>query len=146
MLKSININLSKRILLFEAAIVWTFAGSVLLIRGCSMLEATSGFSWAKIIGCILGGLIFFVFVFLKISRKHVQRILSLPGDMHPFYEFFNTRSYLMMLSMISLGIFLRKSSIVPLASLSLGYITMGIPLLLSSVRFYYRWIYFLPTL
>ena len=145
LLKSINFRLSKRALLLEAAIIWTFAGVVLLMRGSSMLEASSGFSWVKLFGCIFAGLIFFVLVFLKISQKHVQRILTLTGNRHRFYEFFNTRSYLMMFSMITLGIFLRKSSIIPLASLSLGYITMGIPLLLSSVRFYYRWICFLPT-
>jgi hypothetical protein len=45
----------------------------------------------------------------------------------------------MMVGMISLGIFLRKSSMIPLSTLALAYITMGIPLLLSSVLFYYRW-------
>ncbi|NEW83342.1 MAG: hypothetical protein GZ094_13370 [Mariniphaga sp.] len=143
--KYFTINVTKHTLLLEAAIIWTFAGGMLLYRGSSMLEASSGFSWEKIVGCICIGLIFFVLVFLKISRKHVHRILTLEGDRHQFYEFFNPRSYLMMLGMISLGIFLRKTSIVPLASLSLAYITMGIPLLLSSFRFYYRWFYYLPV-
>jgi len=144
--KYLTISVSKRTLLLEAAILWTFAGGMLLYRGSLMLEASTVFSWAKIIGCICIGLIFFVLVFLKISRKHVYRILTLEGDYHQFYEFFNPRSYLMMFGMISLGIFLRKTSIVPLASLSLAYITMGIPLLFSSFRFYYRWFYYLPVI
>jgi len=144
--KYLTFNVSKRILLLEAAIIWTFAGGMLLYRGSSMLEASSGFSWEKILECICIGLIFFVLVFLKISRKHVYRIVTLNGNRHQFYEFFNPRSYLMMLGMISLGIFLRKTSIVPLASLSLAYITMGIPLLFSSFRFYRRWFYYMPAI
>lgn len=144
--KYLTINVSRRTLLLEAAIIWTFAGGMLLYRGSSMLEASSVFSWEKVIACIFIGLIFFVLVFLKISAKHVYRITTLNGDRHQFYEFFNFRSYLMMFCMISLGIFLRKTSIIPLASLSLAYITMGIPLLFSSFRFYQHWFYYLPAI
>jgi hypothetical protein len=142
LLKFFNFTITKRTLLFEAAIIWTFAGGMLLFRGSSMLESTTGFSWMKIIGCICFGLTFFVLIFLKISRKHVLRIMNLKGDRHRAYEFFNAKSYLMMFGMISLGVFLRKSAIIPKTSLSLAYITMGIPLLLSSYRFYTCWFNF----
>ena len=145
-LKSVNFLVSKRMLLFEAALIWTFAGGMLLTRGSLMLDASSGFLWLKVIACIGCGLAFFKFVFSGISRKHVNRIKNLQGVQHRFYEFFNSRSYLMMLCMISFGIFLRKTSFVSLTSLSLAYITMGIPLLLSSIRFYYSWIYYLPAI
>ncbi len=143
--KTLRFTVSKRVLLFEAALVWTFAGGMLLFRGSSMLEASSGFSWLKIITCICSGVIFFVLVFTKISRKHVDRINNLFGERHFFYEFFNFKSYLMMAGMITMGILLRKSLIVPLASLSLAYITMGIPLLFSSFRFYLNWFNFQPA-
>jgi len=136
------LSVSKRVLLFEAALVWTFAGIMLLFRGDAMLESFSGFSWSKIVACIIGGLVFFRVVFSGISRKHVNRITNLVGDHHHFYDFFNRRSYLMMLGMISMGIFLRKSMIVPPSSLALAYITMGIPLLLSSFRFYNHWYFY----
>jgi hypothetical protein len=145
LLNALRFSVSKRILLFEAAIVWTIAGIILLLRGSSMLEASSGFSWLKMIACIGCGIGFFVLVFSKISGKHIARITNLKGNHHRFYEFFNPRSYLMMAGMISLGIFLRKTSIVPLAFLSLAYITMGIPLLFSSFRFYYSWFCYLSA-
>ena len=138
-LKAMKFSVSKRILLFEAALVWTFAGGMLLFRGSYMLEATTGFSWLKVTSCCCAGLLFFVLVFSKISRRHVNRISKLYGDRHQFYEFFNFRSYMLMVGMISMGIFLRKTLIVPLSSLSLAYITMGIPLLFSSFRFYQHW-------
>lgn len=140
---SLNLSVSKRLLLLEAALVWTFAGTMLLFRGSDMLKASSGFSWPKIVGSVCCGLLFFVIVFSKISRKHVNRIKNLIGDQHLFYEFFNSRSYLMMIGMISTGIFLRTTLIVPLSALSLTYITMGIPLLLSSIRFYHQWFNYL---
>jgi len=144
--KGFNCIVTKRFLLLEAAIVWTFAGSMLLFRGSVMLNASSGFSWLKIISCLLLGVIFFRFVFSRISRKHVFRIINLKGDYHWFYYFFSPKSYLMMIGMISLGIFLRKTTLIPLVSLSLAYLTMGVPLLFSSFRFYYTWYYYLAVI
>jgi len=40
--------------------------------------------------------------------------------------------------MISMGITLRKTGIVPLEYLSLFYVAMGTPLLMSAFRFYYN--------
>lgn len=137
--KHLKFKVSKGSLLFEAAVVWTFAGMMLLTRGELMLEASSGFSWLKIIPCICCGVLFFVLLFSKISRKHINRIKNLFGDKHPVYEFFNFKSYMMMAGMITLGIVLRKTLIIPLSSLALVYITMGIPLLFSSIRFYINW-------
>ena len=145
LLKSLNLTVSKRILLFEAALVWTFAGGMLLFRGSLMLGASSGLSWTKIIACFLGGILFFILVFSRISRKHINRIENLVGEHHLFYQFFNSRSYLMMAGMITMGVILRTTLIIPIASLSLAYVTMGIPLLFSSFRFYHNWIYYLPS-
>jgi len=144
--ENFNLIVTKRILLFEAALVWTFAGAMLLYRGIVMLETSGSFSWTKIIICLCSGLLFFWLVFSKISLKHIIRIKNLNGKNHLFHQFFSPKSYLMMLGMISLGVFLRKSYIIPASSLSLAYITMGIPLLLSSIRFYHSWYYYLPVI
>jgi hypothetical protein len=146
LIKMLQIKVSKRILLLEAAIVWTVAGVILLLRGSSMLLASSGFTLIKISLCILFGLLFFWLIFLKISSDHIKRITTLSVNRLHFFEFFSRKSYIMMLCMISLGVFLRKTSFVPIAYLSLAYITMGIPLLLSSIRFYYRWLYYIDYL
>ena len=137
-----NLKVTKRFLLFEAALVWTFAGGMLLFRGNTYLDTSDGFPFLNIEACITGGLIFFMLLFLKISRSHIRRISLLPGNRHRIHEFFSSRSYLMMVGMISLGVFLRRSNIIPVSYLALAYITMGIPLLLSSVLFYHRWIFY----
>ena len=61
---------------------------------------------------------YYVFMFSRISNKHVKRISNMEPDKIPFYAFFNKRSYLMMFSMIGLGISLRLTGWIPLEYLS----------------------------
>ena len=128
-------------LLLIAALVWTFAGGMLLFRGYSTLLAYPNLFGVKILGCGIGGLLFFKLLFFKISGKHVLRIQSLSIDNPCLFSFFNLRSYLMMTIMITSGITLRKTGAISPEYLSLVYITMGIPLLMSSFRFYYSFFF-----
>ena len=128
---------SRRNLLFIAAFVWTFAGGMLLTRGILMMGIDTDFLTTRIVISIVGGELFYVILFSKISKKHVIRIIHLTNNCPSIFSFFNLRSYGMMIFMISFGIFLRTSGIVPPFYLSILYVTMGIPLLVSSLRFYY---------
>lgn len=130
-------RISKHYLLLVAAIVWTFAGSMLLKKGFTFMQEYPDFMVLKLLGCLVGGLAFFALLFRKISGKHVQRIQSMPIDRPCLFSFFNFRSYMLMAVMISSGIILRKTGVVSPKYLALVYITMGIPLLLSSLRFYF---------
>jgi len=131
-------HLPKRFLLLVAAIVWTFAGGMLLYRGISVLRFYNTPTVLEECGCAVAGILFYIFMFSSISLKHIQRILNLPTDRPGIFSFFNRRSYLLMALMICCGISLRMSGIVPLEYLALFYIAMGTPLLLSAVRFYYH--------
>jgi len=134
-------RISKIYLLLVAAFVWTFAGGMLLYRGYSMSIPFPHFLVLKITGCIFAGLLFFTLLFTKISKKYVLRIRNLPIDHPCVFSFFNLKSYLMMVVMISSGIILRKTGVVSPEYLSLIYVTMGIPLLMSSFRFYTSFFY-----
>lgn len=125
---------SRRVLLFTAALMWTFAGGMLLYRGFSMSTPAT----MKLFSCLIAGGLFDLLLFSKISMKHVIRIVNLKSDYPCIFSFFSIKSYLMMIIMISGGIILRKSAIIGQENLSLGYIIMGIPLLLSASRFYYN--------
>lgn len=129
-------RVSKHYLLLIAALVWTFAGGMLLFRGFTFYETLPNHWIIELIAGIFAGLLFFSLLFNRISLKHVFRIQNLPIEKPCLFSFFNFRSYLMMFSMITLGIILRKSGLVSTEFLSLMYITMGIPLLMSSFRFY----------
>jgi hypothetical protein len=135
-------GISKRYLLFVAALVWTFAGGMLFFRGFSMLVLSPQIIWLKIIGCILAGMLFYRYMFSKISFKHIQRIMKMKSEKPCFFSFFNLRGYLTMAFMICMGIVLRTSGIVPVEYLSMFYVVMGVPLTVSAFRFYFHCIYY----
>jgi len=130
-------RVSKNYLLLIAALVWTFAGGMLLFRGFTFkIGVPENWTLKLIISAILG-LLFYGLLFTRISKKHVIRIQNMEITNPVIFSFFNFRSYLMMFLMITLGITLRLSGVVSPEFLALMYITMGIPLLMSSFRFYY---------
>lgn len=128
---------SRRNLLFIAALVWTFSGVMLFTQGILMMGLHSDFFIVRMALSLIGGTLFYMAMFSQLSKNHVARIIYLTNDRPCIFSFFNLRSYLMMIFMISFGVFLRKSGIVPLFYLSILYVTMGIPLFVSSFRFYY---------
>lgn len=132
----------KRVLLFVAAVVWTFAGSMLFYKGFKMLDITNWFILMKLMVALAGGILFYLKLFSYLSLKHTLRILNLKKAYPCLFSFFNFRSYLMMVLMISMGIGLRESGWVAPEYLSLLYLTMAVPLMLSSVRFYYTGFYY----
>lgn len=128
-------HISKSSLLLLAAVVWAFAGFMLFSKGVSGIPESGRIFWIKIVGGIAGGALFYYFMFIRISAKHIHRIKNLEKKRQPFYSFFNLRSYIMMASMITLGVTLRTTGIVPMVYMSVFYVVMGTPLLLSAFRF-----------
>jgi len=130
-------GIPKRYLLFVAAFMWTFAGGMLLYRGFSSLKLNTSLKLLEELVSIIFGIIFYVFMFSRISLKHINRILNINIDRPCFFSFFNWHSYFLMSIMISSGIILRITGIVPITYLAYFYIAMGTPLFISSLRFYY---------
>jgi hypothetical protein len=131
-------GVSKRYLLLVAALIWTFAGGMLLFKGITFLLEDRVCLLIRVGISLVGGILFYIFLFSKISLKHIRRILNLKTERPCIFSFFNLKSYLLMGIMISMGIILRKSGIVPVRYLAELYVTMGIPLSLSAFRFYYN--------
>jgi hypothetical protein len=141
-LSRIKPGVPKRVLLFVAAVVWTFAGSMLLFRGYKMLDLQSRLLGLQLLFALAGGIVFYLKMFSKISLKHTLRILNMKEEFPCLFSFFNFRSYMMMALMISMGITLRATGWVAPVHLSFLYLMMSVPLLISSVRFYYAGIYY----
>jgi hypothetical protein len=130
-------GVSKKILLFIAAIMWTFAGGMLLFRGFYFLVHEHETIWVQTFVSLLAGLIFYGIVFSRVSLKHSVRIINLPVERPCLFSFFSWSSYVLMIIMISSGIAVRVSGIISPDYLAEFYITMGTPLFLSALRFYY---------
>lgn len=130
-------GVSKHTLLFIAGIAWTIAGGMLLLRAGAFLYEQSLFSVLPMLASVLGGIVFYLLLFRKISGKHISRIQTLSVERPFFLAFFKLKSYLFLPLMIGMGVLIRKTGIVPMQQLSYFYIVMGTPLILSAVRFYY---------
>lgn len=137
-LHKITPRVSKHHLLLVAAGMWLFAGGMLLWRSFVYFKPVSGWPWLLSIAFV-GGLLFFRGMFLRISGKHIRRIREMENERPSVFSFFNLRSYGMMAIMIGGGIGLRTSHLIAAPYLSLFYLFMGIPLLLSAVRFVKAW-------
>jgi len=136
LLQALVPRIPKRFLLFVAAMVWTFAGGMLLFRGLMLFRGSEHY-WLRLIISITGGFLFYRFLFSRISKKHTTRIRGLSHERPCLFSFFNIKSYILMSIMITAGITLRKSGIIPQDYLSVLYVTMGIPLFISAFRFYF---------
>ncbi len=140
--KIITPRVSKRSLFFVAAMAWTIAGGILLTRGIIYVLNNPVHIIYILGGSSFGGVLFFILMFSRISRKHTDRILQMQIERPVVFTFFNARSYILMFVMISGGISLRLSGLVSQTVLCIIYITMGIPLFMSAFRFYYCGIFY----
>ena len=129
-------GVKKRTLLYVAGCAWCIAGGMLITRALLALISIRHFLFLEIIIGLIAGACFYIFMFTRISKKHITRISLIKVDFPCFFSFFNFRSYILMSVMITAGITLRKSNIIDPEYLYTFYLAMGIPLLLSAFRFF----------
>jgi hypothetical protein len=139
LMQKIKPSVSRHNLLFIAGLAWTTAGGILMWRGLDYEIRHSNHLWINILAGILIGIPFYVILFAKISMKHIKRIKGLSIPYPCAFSFFNLKSYLMMMMMITAGVFLRNLDIINREYLFTFYIGMALPLLISACRFYYSW-------
>lgn len=137
---------SRRSLLLIAGCAWTIAGGILISRALVQLIMMNDHLWLEIIIGIICGMGFYIVLFARISKKHINRITLIKIDNPCFFSFFNLRSYLMMIIMITGGITLRKLDVINRDVLWTFYLTMGVPLVISAYRFFYSWVRNKPSL
>jgi hypothetical protein len=135
----LNPAIPRHYLFALAGVLWTAAGALLCVRGELWLEAFplgTEFALETIsIGLAVAGYFFF---FVKVVRKNIDRIGRLPEHACMF-AFTAWHGYIMIAVMMTIGITLRNTSI-PRYYLSVPYTTMGIILLIGSLRFYRRFL------
>lgn len=133
LLESLKPGVPRRALFFVASFVWGIAGLILCIRGWIAMSLGSPTVLPLADGA--AGALFYYFMFARIPRKHIQRISAIPHRLPCAFSFLDWRGYAIMALMITLGITLRISGIIPPSILGSVYIVMGVALLLSSARF-----------
>jgi quinol-cytochrome oxidoreductase complex cytochrome b subunit len=132
-------SVNRRTLLLVAGCAWTIAGGILISRALLELWSIHHYLWLELLIGIVLGSVFYLILFARISKKHITRITLITLDNPCFFSFFNLRSYIMMAVMITTGILLRKLNIINHEILYTFYLTMGVPLLVSAIRFFSTW-------
>ena len=125
-------KVKKQTLLLIAGIVWLFAGLNVARLGVLSYGLISP-SWLTY---LLSVLVFAAFggMFVAMSSKHTARILAYEST-RPFWNFFDTKSYLIMAFMMSAGIGLRAANVLPQVFVAFFYTGLGCALMGAGVVF-----------
>ncbi len=119
-------------LLIIAGTFWIMAGlNVLRIGIISFFQINK-----KNYLLFISSIIFFLFeiMFFKIKKKHIKRILKYKNNTY-FWNFFDLKSYIIMIFMISLGIILRILNVFPVFFVAFFYTGLGLALTLEGIMF-----------
>ncbi len=91
--------------------------------------------WQIIIAGIIPGILVALFGFTRIVHKNIKRIDEMDTRASVF-AFQAWHSYVLIIVMMSMGIYVRQSGLIPMILKTPGYYTIGTALSLSSVRYY----------
>ena len=127
------LHVHKNTLILIAGIVWAIAGFNIVRIG--LVAYQGNFAWWRGLLSIAVYAAFQMFVFGKMVKKHTDRILQYEEERQNFFRFFDTKSYLIMAFMMTLGIGLRVSGIVPNTFIAFFYTGLGASLLTAGVLF-----------
>jgi len=121
------------------------AGTVWLIAGFNVARlGVIAYAESKAIGlgnACLSAIVFGLFgaMFYKMAVKHSKRIMSYQREKKPFWNFFDVKSYCIMIFMMSGGIWLRYSGLVPMEFIAVFYTGLGFALALAGVIFWWKY-------
>ena len=127
-------RMKKQSLIAAAGVVWLLAGLNVAILGVRAAIDMRGVA-AIVVLALAGGAaaIFCAFhsMFSKLVKKNAQRIADLDGDRHHVVRFFDRKSYMMMVFMMSLGIGMRAAGVFPGWFIAFFYTGLGLALTLA---------------
>lgn len=128
-------RVEKRTLLLIAGIVWGFAGFRVITLGIGDVKSNYGNWTGTLIFASVVFYIFFKFIFSKMLKKHIKRIIESRQEKNCVFSFFDLKSYCIMSFMIFLGIVVRSSRIFNPVYVGNFYIGLGLALFMAGILF-----------
>lgn len=129
------VTVPKNSLLLIAGLVWCVAGAMVCKIGLPLLWA---YEWTQPLLLLWATVVFLLFSFLIFSRlviKHTVRIRQKTQIRLPFWQFFDTSSYVVMVIMMVGGMWLRLAHMVPEWMIAFFYSGLGLALFSCGIRF-----------
>lgn len=125
----------KRSLFFAGALVWGGAGLLLCFRGLQIVGEIAVSHALLVCLAIVLGIVLFRVMLLRVSRKHIHRVAATTRERPCVFSFLDWRGYGLMSVMITGGVLLRVSGVLPPPFLGVTYVAMGTALVLAAGRF-----------
>ncbi len=122
-------------LLLIAGLVWLAAGINIFRLGAPDMVSHWKIPVLPLLCALAVFLVFFLAIFRRLIAKHTARVLSYEKERVMALQFFDKKSYLLMAFMITFGILLRSSHLVPPLYLGTFYVGLGASLIGAGVGF-----------
>lgn len=123
-------------LLLLASLAWLIAGyNVVRLGVLAYLASTAYHTIFHYLGSVLVFTVFQIFIFGRLVKKHTKRIQAYQDEKQYFWKFFDCKSYIIMVIMMTGGISLRAFKLVPEALIAVFYTGLGASLFLAGVLF-----------
>ena len=126
-------KVKRNTLLLIACFVWCAAGFNILRIG--VLAYPDYLGIMNITLSLVVFVVFQLFIFGKLVKKHPARIAAYEEERHFFLKFFDAKSFAIMAFMMTGGVALRSSGVAPERFIAVFYTGLGASLLLAGVLF-----------
>lgn len=124
-------------LLLIASFVWIIAGFNILHIG--IITYTRYFNIINLFLSLLVFLFFWFMIFKRLVFKHTNRIKNFEEDFQLFIKFFDKKSFIIMVCMITFGILIRRLNLAPDVFIAVFYSGLGSALFLAGILFGYNY-------
>lgn len=132
-------GVNRQVLLITAGTVWIVAGANILRIGIVTWMNDSQFWLFKIGEATVVFLLFFVLIFRRIYYHHTARIVRKKQEKNCPFSFFDVKSWILMVFMISLGITIRTFHLLPNSFISVFYTGLSLALIATGALFIRYW-------
>ena len=130
----------KNVLLLISGLLWTGVGILLNTLAFRWLNEYGFWTDVEIILVgIFSAMVIAGFGFTKVAEKNISRIQAYKSKVCVF-AFQEWKSYILIAVMMSMGLFMRTTGIIPRYLLAPMYIGIGTALFLSSFKYYQQFI------
>jgi amino acid transporter len=128
-------HVPKNNLMLIAGLVWCAAGAMVCMIGLPLELGLAPSHLVLFPLAVVIFLVFYLFVFSRLVRKHTDRIRARAEERLPFWHFFNASSWAVMAVMMGGGMAVRLSHLMPDWMIAFFYSGLGVALFLCGVRF-----------